>query len=96
VLLAQRGLQVYHSMQAASGCPPDAATYAHLVSLLHSTGHAAQVLALHEVMLSQGHTPDAQTATRVLRSAMQAGQVRRAQRLGRVPPQAAVWPAAGA
>lgn len=78
VLLAQRGLQVYHSMQAASGCPPDAATYAHLVSLLHSTGHAAQVLALHEVMLSQGHTPDAQTATRVLRSAMQAGQVHKA------------------
>jgi hypothetical protein len=37
-----------------------------------------QVVAVHEVMLGWGHTPDATTATMVLNSALAAGQMQKA------------------
>jgi hypothetical protein len=39
---------------------------------------AWQVVAVHEVMMSCGHTPDAGTAALVLNAAMQAGQMQKA------------------
>ena len=77
-LLASKALQIYHSMQSMSGTSPDSMTYKTLIRILALTLHHQQVLAVHEVMASQGHVADAATAIVVLDSAMQLGQVDKA------------------
>ncbi|GAB4822151.1 hypothetical protein N2152v2_009197 [Parachlorella kessleri] len=76
--LASCALEVYYRMQSSSGSTPDLTTYTTLIKILDTAQHPQQILSIHEVMLSQGHTPDAPTATMVLNAAAQLGQVHKA------------------
>lgn len=76
-IMAHKALQVFQEMRA-QGCAPDQGTFAALIRVLDGTQHAAQVLAVHELMLAAGHTPDAATALTVLRAAVAAGAVHKA------------------
>ncbi|PSC69633.1 pentatricopeptide repeat-containing protein [Micractinium conductrix] len=77
-LVASRALQVFSQLRATPGCAADAATFAHLVHVLSACQQHGQVVALHDLMLREGHTPDASTAQLVLGAALAAGEVHKA------------------
>lgn len=53
--LAEKALQVYHSMQSNAGLIPDAMTYTVLIKIMDVTGNVQQVVSLHDIMQSSGH-----------------------------------------
>ncbi|KAL4458358.1 hypothetical protein ABPG75_013223 [Micractinium tetrahymenae] len=76
--VASRALQVFHQLRATPGCAADAATYSSLLRILDACEQSPQVMALHDVMIASGHTPDVPTARLVLDAALKAGQMQKA------------------
>lgn len=79
--IASRAVQLYQQMQSMGGPMPDVSTYNSLVSVLSSTGHVAQILAVHDLMMASGVIPDADTGGIILSAAMSSGQTARAVQL---------------
>ncbi|KAL6779730.1 PPR8 [Auxenochlorella protothecoides x Auxenochlorella symbiontica] len=76
--LAAGALQVFREMQGPRAARRDADTFLALVRVLAATGNPQQVLAVHDLMLAQGQTPDAAGALTILQSMLQLGEVGKA------------------
>lgn len=72
--IANAALQIYYETQAISY---DAQTYVTLIQVFATTGNPHQVVAVHELMLREGYTPDTGGALIILQSMLQLGEVGR-------------------